>query len=247
MSDYSIILKPVYSQTVATPEGVQLPENWLLSWHQAATLETLQDPTVDVVFNTAMTGDGKSLAGYLPAMTNCKSTLAMYPTNELARDQEKQVQNYKNQFQPKHNPQVYRLNAAILEDFIETTKLSSKQAALINRAINSEILLTNPDIFHYIHDFRYLRRNKQGKGDNANKLFANIDNNYNLFILDEFHIFSSPQITNVINAILLIKHTVPGKQFLFLSATPNGCDLYLILNSCNLIVERLSRDSLKGF
>lgn len=222
MSDYSIILKPVYSQTVPTPEGVKLPEKWSsLSWHQAATLEALSDPSIDVVFNTAMTGDGKSLAAYLPAMTNCTSTLAMYPTNELARDQEKQVQNYKNQFQPKHDLQVYRLNAAIIEDFIETTKLSSKQAALLNRAINSEILLTNPDIFHYIHDFRYLRRNKQGKGDNANRLFANIDNNYNLFIFDEFHIFSSPQITNVINAILLIKHTVPGKQFLFLSATPN--------------------------
>lgn len=227
MTAYSISLKPVYSRPAEVlPEGVTLPPDWTsLSWHQAATLQALREPQIDVVFNTAMTGDGKSLAAYLAAMTSRTYTLATYPTNELARDQEKQVRGYKDKFQP-HNkdiydPQIYRLNAAILEDFIETKKLSSKLAGLIDRSDNSEILLTNPDIFHYIHDFRYLRRNKEGKGDNANRLFANIDKNYKLFVFDEFHIFSSPQMTNIINAILLIKHTVPGKQFLFLSATPN--------------------------
>lgn len=223
MTAYSISLKPVYSRPAEVlPEGVSLPPSWSsLLWHQAATFEALSDSSIDVVFNTAMTGDGKSLAAYLPAMTNRTDTLAMYPTNELARDQEKQVRGYKKKFLPQYDPQIYRLNAAILEDFIEAKKLSSKLVGLEDRAMNSEILLTNPDIFHYIHDFRYLRRNKEGKGDNANRLFANIDKNYKLFVFDEFHIFSSPQITNIINAILLIKHTVPGKQFLFLSATPN--------------------------
>ncbi len=42
---------------------------------------------VDVIFNTAMTGDGKSLAGYLPAFQDGKSIIAMYPTNELIQDQ----------------------------------------------------------------------------------------------------------------------------------------------------------------
>jgi hypothetical protein len=51
--------------------------------------------------------------------------------------------NYKNQFKPEYEPQVYRLNAATLDSFIETSNLSSKQAALLNRASNSEILLTN--------------------------------------------------------------------------------------------------------
>lgn len=223
MSNYCITLKPVYSQTVPTPEGVKLPEDWSLSWHQAATLEALRN--YDVVFNTAMTGDGKSLAAYLHVMTSRISTLAMYPTNELARDQEKQVHNYKDKFQPKHDPQIYRLNAAILEDFISTNKLPTKQSGLINLSNQAEIMLTNPDIFHYIHDFRYLRRYKKGdklKGENADKLFRKIDDNYNLFIFDEFHVFSSPQVASIFNAILLIKHTTtPGKKFLFLSATPS--------------------------
>jgi CRISPR-associated endonuclease/helicase Cas3 len=223
MTAYNILLKPVYSCPAQTlPSGITLPADWDgLSQHQVETYKALQDPTIDVVFNTAMTGDGKSLAAYLAAMTNCTSTLAMYPTNELARDQEKQVKGYKAQFKPEKDPQIYRLNAAILEDFITTNRLSSKLAGLCDRADNSEILLTNPDIFHYIHDFRYLRRNQKGQGDNADRLFAKIDDNYKLFIFDEFHIFSSPQIASVINAILLIKHTFPGKKFLFLSATPN--------------------------
>jgi CRISPR-associated endonuclease/helicase Cas3 len=235
MADYSITLKPVYSRLASeTPEGVRLPEGWRLSWHQAATWEALQDPNINVVFNTAMTGDGKSLAAYLAAMTNRTSTLAMYPTNELARDQEKQVRGYKALFKPENDPQIYRLNAAILEEFIATNKLASKLAGLCDRADNSEILLTNPDIFHYIHDFRYLRRNKEGKGDNPDRLFSKIDDNYKLFIFDEFHIFSSPQIASIINAILLIKHTFPGKKFLFLSATPNA-----------LLEEFLSKAGLK--
>jgi CRISPR-associated endonuclease/helicase Cas3 len=224
MSDYQIRLKPVYSQTVSTPDGLVLPANWNLAWHQLATLEALRDPAIDVVVNTAMTGDGKSLAAYLLSMTvKCYSTLAMYPTNELARDQERQVNNYKQRFQPQCDSQIYRLTGATLESFVDTNSLSSKQQGLINLVDNSEILLTNPDIFHYIHDFRYLRRDpkKPNKGDNADKLLRKIDESYKLFIFDEFHIFSSPQIASIVNAMLLIKHTATPRKFLFLSATPS--------------------------
>jgi CRISPR-associated endonuclease/helicase Cas3 len=236
MANIQISLKPVYSQTVATPEGVKLPEDWALSWHQAETFKALSDQSIDVVFNTAMTGDGKSLAAYLLAMTGKTFTLAMYPTNELARDQERQVQNYKTTFSPKHDPQIYRLTAATLEDFVETMQLPSKQQGIINASNNSEILLTNPDIFHYIHDFRYLQRDrkKPSRGDNADKLFRKIDDNYKLFIFDEFHIFSSPQIASVLNAVLLIKHTSTPRKFLFLSATPS-----------QLLQDFLSRAGLK--
>lgn len=222
--NYSINLKAVYSQTISTPQGVKLPDGWSLSWHQRETLEALRHPNIDVVFNTAMTGDGKSLAAFLLAMVDGVSTMATYPTNELARDQQKQVQNYKDKFQPDKDPQIYQLNAAILEDFIETNKLPTKQSGLTNLSNQAEILLTNPDIFYYIHDFRYLRRFKKDgktKGENANKLFSKIDDNYNLFIFDEFHVFSSAQVASIFNAILLIKYTVPGKKFLFLSATPD--------------------------
>jgi CRISPR-associated endonuclease/helicase Cas3 len=223
MSSYSITLKPVYSQTVPTPEIITLPQGWALSWHQVETLKALRDPVIDVVFNTAMTGDGKSLAAYLLSMISRYDTLAMYPTNELARDQELQVQRYKADFNPQYDPQVYRLTGATLEDFVETNQLSSKLQGIINRTDNSEILLTNPDIFHYIHQFRYIRRNPKDprKGDNADRLFRRVDELYKLFIFDEFHIFSSPQIISVFNSMLLMRQTGYRGKFLFLSATPN--------------------------
>ena len=142
---YSIHLKPVYSCPAdEIPEGLRLPENWTLSWHQVETWKALHDPNIDVVFNTAMTGDGKSLAAYLPAMTGKNYTIAMYPTNELARDQERQVQQYKSQFNPEYDPQIFRLTGTTLENFVETHKLPSKQQGILDRSENSEILLTNP-------------------------------------------------------------------------------------------------------
>jgi CRISPR-associated endonuclease/helicase Cas3 len=206
----------------------------------------LSDPDIDVVFNTAMTGDGKSLAAYLKAMTGKNYTLAMYPTNELVRDQERQVQNYKTLFDPDYEPQIYQLTRATLEDFVETKNLPSKQQGIMYMSDNSEILLTNPDIFHYIHSFCYLRRNPRqpGKGDNADKLFRKIDEAYRLFLFDEFHVFSSPQFASVLNSILLMKHTSPGKKFLFLSATQNEI-LQELLKRSNLrcaIVDPVAHD-----
>ena len=62
--------------------------------HQVETLEAFNDPDVDVVFNTAITGDGKSLAAYLPAFRERKSIIAMYPTNELIQDQYSSLPKY---------------------------------------------------------------------------------------------------------------------------------------------------------
>ena len=42
MSDFNITLKSVYScPACEIPKGVQLPQGWVLSWHQVATLEAL--------------------------------------------------------------------------------------------------------------------------------------------------------------------------------------------------------------
>ena len=92
MSDYRITLKPVYSCPASeTPKDVKLPKDWSLSWHQVATLEAIRDPNIDVIFNTAMTGDGKSLAAYLETLLTDFLAIGLYPTNELARDQETQT------------------------------------------------------------------------------------------------------------------------------------------------------------
>ncbi|MFQ4140917.1 type I-D CRISPR-associated helicase Cas3' [Chlorogloeopsis sp. ULAP02] len=212
---YKITLKPVYSQTVPAPDGVKLPKDWSLSWHQAATLKALRDPNIDVVFNTAMTGDGKSLAAYLEVFQGEFSAIGLYPTNELARDQETQIKGYVEEFQPRDKPRVVRLSGADLEIYAENEGLK-KSAAIATLTSQREALLTNPDIFHYLHRGAYIIH-----GDSPDKLWGRIDKDFDLFIFDEFHVFAAPQIASVINTMLLIRCTNRRKKFLFLSATPD--------------------------
>lgn len=213
-TNYKITLKPVYSQTVPSPDQVKLPENWSLSWHQAETYQALQNPNIDVVFNTAMTGDGKSLAAYLLVLQGKCYALGLYPTNELARDQETQIKKYIAQFQPENQPRVEKLSSADLEIYAENEGLK-KAAAIATLTQQREVLLTNPDIFHYLHRGAYLI-----PGDSPDKLWGRINKDFHLFIFDEFHVFSAPQIASVINTMLLMRWANHNKKFLFLSATP---------------------------
>jgi CRISPR-associated endonuclease/helicase Cas3 len=213
----TVLLKPVFSAPAKDlPAGLKLPEDWLLSWHQAETFQALRDSNVDVVINTAMTGDGKSLAAFLETMQGdgCYA-IGLYPTNELGRDQARQVQSYVELFKPENEPRVNRLNGPELEIYAETENLS-KAGAIANRSSNSEILITNPDIFHYLHRGAYL-----SPKDSPDKLWNRIDKNFDLFIFDEFHVFLAPQIAGVLNTMLLMRATNREKKFLFLSATPN--------------------------
>ncbi|MEM0978769.1 MAG: type I-D CRISPR-associated helicase Cas3' [Cyanobacteria bacterium P01_H01_bin.58] len=213
---YSIQLKPVYSCPASdVPQGVHLPEGWKLSWHQFETLKALQDPNIEVVLNTAMTGDGKSLAAYLEVLQGNCYAIALYPTNALAIDQENQVQTYIDDFQPPNEPRVNLLSGPELEIYAENERLR-KGSAISSRAGQSEVLITNPDIFHYLHRGAYLIDK-----DTPDKLWNRIDKDFNLFVFDEFHVFAAPQVASVLNTMMLIKATNRRKKFLFLSATPS--------------------------
>jgi CRISPR-associated endonuclease/helicase Cas3 len=215
-SIYQVNLKSVFSSPGdEIPKDVNIPHNWSLSWHQVETIKALRDPNIDVIINTAMTGDGKSLAAYLEVLQGEFSAIGLYPTNELARDQEIQIQGYIDTFKPANNPRVARLSSAELEIYAENESLR-KSAAISTLTNQREVILTNPDIFHYLHRGAYLI-----PGDSPDKLWGRIDKDFDLFIFDEFHIFAAPQIAGVINTMLLINCTNRRKKFLFLSATPD--------------------------
>ena len=177
--------------------------------------------------NSAMTGDGKSLAAFLEVLQGECCAIALYPTNELARDQESQTKAYIAKFQPSNAPRVTRLSGAELEIYAENEKLS-KGAAIATRTSQSEVLLTNPDIFHFLHRGAYIIRGE--KGDSPDKLWGRIDKDFDLFIFDEFHVYAAPQVASIINTMLLIQATNRRKKFLFLSATPD-----------NQLIHRLER------
>lgn len=213
---------PVYSRVAPQkelPSAIQnrLPDRWQLSEHQQVTYEVMQSGDYDVVFNTAMTGDGKSLAAYLPTLLHSVPLLAMYPTNELARDQELQLPTIKERWNGRFRHE--RITAARLEEKIATDNLHRKSQAIEFLTDNNQVILSNPDIFHYLAQFFYTRRD-----DAPDWLFGRkIAGNFDRFLFDEFHIFSTPQIVSVVNALLLLQE-ISGRQpkrFLFLSATPN--------------------------
>jgi len=217
---------PVYSKIAAdtaVPVEVkqQFPSDLRLSQHQLETYQALIGGQYDVVINTAMTGDGKSLAAQLQTLVNGRSLLMMYPTNELVRDQEMQVIQTLGHWKQQAKIRPMTMTGDRLREIVAAGQFSRKADIIKSLAANNEILLTNPDIFHYIAQFFYTRR-----GDSPDMLFArSIVDMFDLFVFDEFHIFQAPQIVAALNAMLLIREIagqVQPKKFLFLSATPGG-------------------------
>lgn len=233
---------PVYSrlaECIPDPVTKRLPTGWLLSQHQVNTYEALTRPNgPDVVFNTAMTGDGKSLAGQLPSLVEGwkRKLFAMYPTNELIRDQRRQGEKTW-QLWNQYTEAIGELNSAVLDSLMEAGDYTTRGDALINHTKNHDVILTNPDIFHYIMQLFYRR---QGKNSDApDRLIGPLTTIFQQFTFDEFHIFETPQVVSVMNALLLI-HQLAGenrrRQFLFQSATPNPL-LQAYLTRAGLSVE----------
>ena len=215
-----VSVKPVYSRKAkAVPiknglEGLELRQ------HQVETYKAIHDSDVDVIFNTAMTGDGKSLAAYLPALIEGKSILSMYPTNELIRDQERQVQEYCKWFE--QGISCDKMFAERLYELREElTDLRGQRAAIEFLALENPILLTNPDIFNLIANFHYLNP----EYENPDQLVQHIIDSYDLFVFDEFHLYDVSQVISVLTTMLYFIEQGRGKldqkKFVFLSATPN--------------------------
>lgn len=219
---------PVYSKLAdaaevdAAPDlADRLPKDWRLSQHQLATYQALRDDAVDVVINTAMTGDGKSLAAYLPTLLDSsRGAFGMYPTNELAHDQRRQFGNYNRDFASQLT--FTNLSGDTLGSFIaDRPEFGRRAEGLAALMQDHQVLLTNPDIFHLMINYRY--------GSNIlsiQELPALVNACYKNYIFDEFHIFNTPQMVSAITAMLFLCATAsqnPSKRprFLFSSATPN--------------------------
>lgn len=201
-----------------------------LSQHQLETYQALINPDVDVVINTAMTGDGKSLAAYLPTlMLSDHHAFGMYPTIELSRDQERQFSNYCKDFG--RDIRRESLWSAKLGEHVEQyphfKRRGEALAALFN---NYEVLLTNPDIFNLVMNYRY-----ESGLFSSQELPYSLATNFNDFIFDEFHIFSMPQIIAALTAMVFFRcyrgDDWERPRFLFSSATTDPTLLDMITRS----------------
>jgi CRISPR-associated endonuclease/helicase Cas3 len=211
----SVHLHPVYSQY----HGQRIGSMHLFK-HQVETWEAFHNPDIDVIFNTAMTGDGKSLAAYLPAFQEQKQVLAMYPTNELVQDQFSALAKYERGLALRlpRSARMYGEEISRLMCEHETAVRLEEVRKLLER---NALLLTNPDLIHLMMSHQY------GWDHQRKELPVTIGANYDYFLFDEFHVFGVPQVISVMNMLgyLLVNYRekpAGRKKFLFLSATPHS-------------------------
>lgn len=212
---------PVYSKladaTTLPPEIVKrLPEGWQLSQHQLETYQALIDSNIDVVINTAMTGDGKSLAGQLPLLVGTNTTLALFPTNELAQDQfrssEEMLPGWGSSTQD-----VTQVSGPILDDLVDAVEHLTRGDVLLRELKNYPLVLSNPDMLHAITQFFY-----QHYGRAPTHVVSKLPMLFQQITFDEFHIFDAAQITAVLTGLLFLYESSANPfKTLFLSATPD--------------------------
>ncbi len=224
-----INLLPVYSKLANTDDvprevAARLPHGLQLSQHQVETYQALLETEVDVVINTAMTGDGKSLAAYLPTLVNLRRhAFGMYPTIELSRDQQRQFENYAANFG--RTVRCEALWGARLGELARERSARRRGEVLKERFDNCQVILTNPDIFNLVMNYSY--------GSNIfsdQELPYALATNFEDLIFDEFHVFSMPQIVAAMTAMLFFLEYMRDEppRFLFSSATPDPTFLQMM-------------------
>lgn len=198
-----------------------------LSLHQAKTCAEVTQGEADVIFNTAATGDGKSLAAYLPGLLDRNFRIVgLYPTIELVEDQDHSHRDvhYKDGQVIKGWHSLFGLNANKRIDRLYGEELSRRVQAIdsnrfqeLRKAIEQKpLILTNPDIFHLIIHHQY--QDPAYENSLVPLLMAKFPD---LWVFDEFHIFGAHQEAAVLNSLSFIRRSQRRKRrFLFTSATP---------------------------
>jgi len=210
-------IHPVYSEE-NLDQNYQIGSMRLLK-HQVATYEAFNDPNVDVIFNTAMTGDGKSLAAYLPAFKDNKQIIAMYPTNELIQDQHSSLPKYQESLEIRLPSHAMMFSAEITR-LMHEHNTSIRMDEVRKLLMKNPILLTNPDLIHLMMSHQY------GWDHLRKELPITIGAYFDYFLFDEFHVFGVPQVISVMNMLGYLsvnyrEKPADRKKFVFLSATPS--------------------------
>jgi CRISPR-associated endonuclease/helicase Cas3 len=232
MKSLCLKLGPVYSRLADEEDrqGVdiaRLPDQWriLLRAHQAQAWKAYEDPTIDVIFDTALTGDGKSLAGQLPMLVDDRQAILLYPTNELIKDQVKQVKRYLHDF-GKTQPCQILYSERITEE-VEKVGTSSRSSIITHWLKTREFILSNPDLFHLMSSFNY------GNDQDKREFVYLLPEGFHYFLFDEFHIFGPPQVIAILNIMNYHRVAYPQRaiKYVFLSATPTRMFKTLLRNS----------------
>ena len=215
MDASSLRILPVYSEY----HSDEHMSSMRLLKHQVETWQAFRDPDIDVLFNDAMTGDGKSLAAYLPAFQDQQHVIAMYPTNELVRDQFSALDRYKRDLGLRL-PHFETMYGEKISQLVREHESKKRLEEIRKLLVGNGILLTNPDLVHLMLSHQY------GWDHQRKELAVTTGTSFDYFLFDEFHVFGVPQAISVMNMLgyLLVNYRAKPnerKKFVFLSATPS--------------------------
>jgi len=177
--------------------------------HQVETYKELIKN--DVVINTWPTGTGKTLAA-LNAIRklNIDKTLIIAPINELIRQYKDEVERYLREWGMDHKVEL--VTAENLDE-----KDPNHPRALENLLKNEKVILvSNPDIIHYVIMQRY------GKRQSVANLFVKLLKFPKLVVFDEFHYYDIQQLFFAIILLITTKYFQIHTKYIFMTATPNS-------------------------
>jgi len=180
---------------------------------------------------TAKTGTGKTRAAMLPVLKRGEWVVAVYPTNELLRDQVRAVEQFAAEegfkplvltpdvWQPEEKAGRYSaadrllvpIDAALLDEWQKAMRCSSRGETL-RRVLNPDkpkIVFTNPDILFLILALQY----------HAEALEAL--RRYSTLIADEFHLYHGVELAHALAMVALSRGFGIFRRLVLLSATPH--------------------------
>jgi len=192
--------------------------------HQAAILDAWQDHGSFLV--VTKTGTGKTVGAVLPVLKYRQRAIFVYPTNELIRDQVRNIADIAVQEglkaciqTPDTKPEEYSLADVILvyidsytlETWRRKRHLKKKWRALreLLEADKPKIVLTNPDVLFLIFALRY----------HAETL-AELSG-YHTLVIDEFHLYSGVELAHALFMLHLGRSLGTFDKIVLLSATPS--------------------------
>jgi CRISPR-associated endonuclease/helicase Cas3 len=211
--------------------------------HQVETLrlitEAMERNEFLCIFNASVTGGGKTLASFAYTLRTGTPAVGVYPTNELLEDQRRALQD---EFAV-HRQLLQKVDSRELDHLELEYDLHGHSRALemVLGWLNGEVsLLTNPDIVYLTFFGCYAPRDGDEwlRGMNERLHQRLIQND--LFIFDEFHLYNTKQIGNVVT-MLGVLHRLQhdrGKVFLFSSATP-ATQMLELLNKLSIRTETI--------
>lgn len=191
--------------------------------HQAAVLDAWENH--DTFLLVTKTGTGKTIAAIMPVLKHRQRAICVYPTNELIRDQVRNIAHIAEREglkvciqMPDTTAEEYALadvilvhiDAHVLETWCKKRHWREKWQALreLLETDKPKIVLTNPDILFLIFALRY----------HAEPLAALPG--YHALVIDEFHLYSGVELAHALFMLYLGRGLGAFNKILLLSATP---------------------------